>query len=84
MSSQLVVDAISSREDFVRFIGELRRNLLARPDEWTNTSLGDFLEALSAWTQDMDGYYENNNLPIPETPGWRTLAEMLLAAKYYE
>ncbi|MGT2436534.1 DUF7660 family protein [Bradyrhizobium betae] len=33
---------------------------------------------------DMDGYYQNDRRPVPATPDWRNIAEMLLAAKVYE
>lgn len=77
-------EAVASRADFSNFINALRLDLKHNPADWTNASLKDFLEALSAWVEDMDGYYQNNNLPIPEQPRWQTVAEMLLAAKYYE
>jgi hypothetical protein len=32
----------------------------------------------------MDGYYANKGQRALESPSWRTLGEMLLAAKYYE
>ena len=78
------VDAVSSRDDFVKFVDALRQDLSIHPADWQNATLSDFLEALSAWVQDMDGYYLNNQLPIPTSPEWKNLAEMMLAAKYYE
>lgn len=78
------VDAVDSRDDFVEFIGALRHDLSARPEDWQNPTLDGFLEALAAWVQDMDGYYRNNRLPVPSTPNWKNVAEMMLAAKYYE
>lgn len=78
------VDSVESRDDFVEFVDALRHNLTANPDEWQNRTLYDFLEALSAWVQDMDGYYQNNRLPAPTSPNWKNVAEMMLAAKYYE
>jgi len=32
-------------------------------------------EALSAWLQDMDEYYQNNRLPVPTSPNWKNVAE---------
>lgn len=78
------VDAVSSRDDFVKFVDMLRGDLSLHRAEWQNATLDDFLEALSAWVQDMDGYYLNNQLPIPTSPDWKNVAEMMLAAKYYE
>ena len=78
------IKSINSREEFIQFLDALRFNLSQNPSEWKNLSLEDFLEALSGWTQDMDGYYKNNNMSVPLSPSWRSLAEMFVAAKYYE
>ena len=40
--------------------------------------------SLAAWAEDMDGYYLNAGGPVPEQPTWKTLADMLLAARIYE
>ena len=77
-------DAVSSRDQFVDFLNALRQDAATHPEEWQNKTLDEYLEALSAWVQDMDGYYKNNNRPVPTSPGWKNLAEMMLAAKYYE
>lgn len=77
-------DIITSRAELAEFVIRLRADLQKNPGDWSNTSLSDFLEALSAWIEDMDDYYLNNQLPVPEQPAWRTVAEMLLAAKVYE
>jgi hypothetical protein len=84
MNLKAKVDAVATSDDFVEFVNLLRRNLSEHPDEWENATLPSFLDALSAWVQDMDGYYENNRLPVPQTPTWKSVAEMMLAAKYYE
>lgn len=75
---------VTSRDEFVQFAKALRGDLSLHPEEWQNRTLDDFLEALSAWVQDMDGYYINNQLPEPKSLDWKILAEMMLAAKYYE
>jgi hypothetical protein len=54
-------NSIKTRDEFVVFVESLRRNLVASPTEWENTQLGDFLEALAAWTSDMDDYYKTIN-----------------------
>lgn len=84
MDLKTKADTVASRDDFVDFVRALRDDLSASPEEWQNATLADFLEALSGWVQDMDGYYENNRLPVPASPKWKNVAEMMLAAKYYE
>lgn len=78
------VEKVASRDDFFEFVNALRYDLSSHPEEWQNVTLNDFLEALSAWVQDMDGYYLNNHLPVPTSPSWKNVAEMMLAAKFYE
>src|SRR5947207_12340293 len=71
-------------EDFVSFVRALLADLKKNPDAWENRNLDSFLDALAAWVEDMDGYYLNAGGPVPEQPTWKTLADMLLAARIYE
>jgi hypothetical protein len=32
----------------------------------------------------MEGYYQNNKMPIPENINWKVFANILVAAKMYE
>jgi hypothetical protein len=77
-------EAVSSRSDLAVFMNDLKKDLEKNGRDWPNHSLEEFLSALSGWVEDMDGYYQNQKLPIPAQPSWKTIAEMLLAAKYYE
>jgi hypothetical protein len=79
-----LVSGISSRADLVEFIRELAIDLLDQPDVWENASLESYLEALAAWTQDMDGYMANAGRTTPAEPSWRVFGEMLIAARIYE
>ena len=42
------------------------------------------LSAATAWTEDMEGYFNNNNLPVPKNVDWKLFANILLVAKMYE
>jgi len=54
-------------------------------DEWENIKLIDFLEALAAYSKDIEGYYKNQNLPFDKNkPNWKVFAQLLLGAKVYE
>lgn len=77
MELKEMVDTVGSREEFAKFVAELRQNLIAHPEQWENRRLEDFLYAVESWVEDMDGYYLNHNLPVPVTPTWKTLAEVL-------
>lgn len=55
-------------------------------DQWENTSLKDYFASISSFTESIDYYYKNNNIPKPNIePGvWQLFADILLAGKYYE
>lgn len=78
------INEIRNKQDFIRFIELLSDNLKNNSEEWSNKSLSDYIQAIGNWTEDMEGYYENNNLPIPENIDWKVFANILIAAKMYE
>jgi hypothetical protein len=88
IGKRVTADNIASRADFVRFVRGLIRDLDetgdGRLEGWGNATLRDYLEALAAWTGDMDGYFQHRGEPVPETPSWRLVGEMLAAAATYE
>ncbi len=78
------LNGINSKDDFIKFVELLISNLKENPEDWTNKSLSEYLGGISSWTEDMEGYYQNNNLPIPENVNWKVFANILVAAKMYE
>ena len=68
---------IKSREAFIEF---MRLFVPTVQDE----SVKSYLESLTAWTQDMDGYYKNNGKQMPEDVNWDVIAAMLCAGSIYE
>jgi XTP/dITP diphosphohydrolase len=66
---------ISTREELVTFIGNLRADLEHNGGEWENADLPSYLEAMQGWL---------NDTPANDDPKWRTLAKALLAASRYE
>lgn len=79
------LERVANREQLVGFIAQMA-DVAASPEglEWENVSLAGFLEAMSAWLHDADGYFKNNGMDDPTTPTWRLFGEMLLAATVYE
>src|SRR5687767_12998015 len=75
---------VNSREDFIRFSDALMNDLKTNPDQWENKTLPYYLSAIQRWTEDMDGYYINKNIPIPENIYWKTFADILMGATMYE
>ena len=78
-----VIGALDSRKDFVNFIHLLLDDLRNNPAGWENDKLELYLEAMASWTEDMDGFYINNNLPAPENVDWRIFANIMMAATTY-
>ncbi|MFP1727020.1 hypothetical protein [Lonsdalea quercina] len=75
---------VSSKDDLVKLISALARDFKENPDEWENKDLSSYLEAVASWIEDMDGYYENTNQPLPKDTNWKVFADILMAAKIYE
>lgn len=78
------VDRIINKEDLVNFVKELLRDFKEHSQDWENDKLELYLEALAAWLEDMDGYFQNQGMPVPDKANWSLFAKALLAAKYYE
>ena len=78
------IDSIESKEDFVSFVELLAQDFNINSKDWENKTIPQFLEAIASWTEDMEGYYINNRLPIPININWKVIAEILMAAKMYE
>lgn len=77
-------ERVSNREEFLGFLHQLVAEGRSPGDQWENTHLASYLDALARWTRDMDGYFKGRGEPMPEDPTWRLLAQMLLAATIYE
>jgi hypothetical protein len=76
-------DDVRTRDDFVALVRSLIANVEDAPEEWENVTLPAYLEALAAWVEDRDGYYQNRGEPVPDV-SWKAVADILLAAKVYE
>ena len=78
-------DNIKDKRDFERFLERLKLDFRDNKEDWENKTLKDFLESLQAYTEDIEGYYKNQNkLFDSENPSWQTFAQILLGAKIYE
>ena len=84
MNLEKKINDITCKNDFIAFVELLISNLKNNPDEWNNLTLSEYLEGIANWTEDMDGYYQNMNIPLPENITWKVFANILIAAKMYE
>lgn len=82
--SEEFINSISSREDFLTFLSMLTTSLTEYPEHWPNKDLGLYLDAMNSWTSDMDGYYQNRGIKLPQNIDWAVFARILMAAKTYE
>ncbi|RYD52419.1 MAG: hypothetical protein EOP52_09690 [Sphingobacteriales bacterium] len=78
------VNGIQSKDDFIDFLESLINDLKNHPENWTNNTLPEFIEAFASWTEDMEGYYINNNIQMPININWKVIADILTAARSYE
>jgi len=85
MELESKVEQIKTKEDFIAFFKDLLEDFKKNSHLWENQSLCSFLEAMCAFTEDIDGYYQNNKI-IGDSKkcNWKVFAEILLAARFYE
>lgn len=83
-SLEAALEHVSTRVEFVAFLNRLRVDLVERPEAWDNQSLPCFLEAMAAWTNDMNGFFMNRGERVPDQPSWHLLATIMAAARVYE
>jgi hypothetical protein len=55
---------VTTRESFVEFLDLLRKDFLENSESWESKTLPDFLEALSSYAEDIQGYYDNTKQNI--------------------
>lgn len=76
---------VTNRQDFINFICLLRQDLIDNPESWENKKLDSFLEAISSYAEDIQGYYNNTNKNInADEPDWQTFADIFKGASIYE
>jgi hypothetical protein len=78
------IASISSKEDLADFVKLLLDDLRNNRDGWENQTLERYLFAMEDWIRDMDGYYINTGQQVPLVPSWKTIGDILYAAKIYE
>lgn len=78
------INNIKSKEELIDFLNFLSKDRYKKKDEWENNTIEDYLASISSWIEDMEGYYENNNLPIPNNENWNFVATLFYVGKIYE
>ena len=76
---------VTDRQTFIKFLDLLHKDFLENHKSWENKTLPDFLEALSTYTKDIQGYYDNMKLNVnADKPNWQTFADIFKGATLYE
>ncbi len=80
---------VADRESFIRFLQLLQKDFEQNKTNWENQDLGSFLEAMTRYAEDVEGYYHNlaqqtGEKINPKEPTWRLFADILRGAKVYE
>lgn len=75
---------VKTKNEFIQRVSWLARDIKENADGWENQNLSDYLEAIAAWVEDMEGYYENCGKALPENINWSVFSDILMAAKTYE
>ena len=72
-----MLDKINSKKDFLEFINLYLQTV-------TDTTVKEYLESVTAWVEDMDGYYKNMNIEEPQNINWNFIATMIYVGGIYE
>ena len=80
----LEVKTIQTKEDFISFLQDLKKDHSKNLSSWENRDIETFLGAMASWIEDMDGFYINQGLPIPEKLDWKVFADIFMGGKLYE
>lgn len=80
---------VTDRQSFIQFLELFSEDLIHNKDNWENKTLEDFLKAMTRYSQDIKGYYDNRKNEIgehinAETGTWRVFADILRGSKVYE
>jgi len=74
-----------NRKEFINFIEKLRVDFIKNKAQWENKTIEDYLEAMSAYVEDIDGYYKNTNQDVDlEKIDWKVFSDVLKGSSLYE
>lgn len=72
-----MLDKINSKKDFLKFM-ELYLPTVAE------ATVKEYLESVTTWVEDMDGYYKNTNKEEPQNINWNFIATLIYVGSIYE
>jgi hypothetical protein len=82
MTTPLAPNQVATRAELVLYLEQLSGQVNTPDIE--NPTLDRYLEAMSGWLGDLDGYFAGRDEPVPDAPSWALVAQLLTAALFYE
>lgn len=74
-----------NRKEFINFVKNLRVDFIKNNAQWENKTIEDYLESMSAYVEDIDGYYKSTNQEVNlEKIDWEIFADILKGSSIYE
>jgi hypothetical protein len=74
---------INSKIAFLAFMKTFAAEANRDAATWENNTIESYLNSMSAWLDDCDGFYGNNEEKVPSSV-WQIIADMLVAGGDYE
>jgi hypothetical protein len=78
------INKIENKDDFIKFIELLADDKSNNFLDWENVDIASYLNSIKSWVEDMEGYYRNMNLDIPNNIDWKFIATLFYVGKIYE
>lgn len=76
---------VTDRNSFIAFVESLLEDYRTNKDAWENETLESFLDAMAAYTNDIQGYYDNTSQEVnADIASWKVFADILKGASMYE
>jgi hypothetical protein len=82
--SETDLAGVRTPADVGRIVERMRADLLEHPDEWENSTLERFLDALAAFLETRSRNRSDLGEEVLMGPAWTLFAESLVAATGYE
>lgn len=79
-----MLEKVENREDFIKFISYLVKDLKQNSNEWVNASLEDYLNGIASWVEDIDGLITDPEEDFTESIDWNFIATILFTGSRYE
>jgi hypothetical protein len=76
---------VTDRLSFVKFLESLQQDINHNKQAWENKTLEDFIEAMARYAEDIQGYYNNQEVGTDaDVASWKTFSDIIKGARVYE